>query len=105
MQEVTENIYALLSAKGWWRRYVASPIPYDRPYFTALLHLRDGVHNAQPVRLRDFSNSAMGAPLCAADRRGTGARRRAPSPGPGTKQKVKQALLLCVGSAQHVMVE
>ena len=61
-QEVTENIYALLSAKGWWRRYVASPIPYDRPYFTALLHLRDAVHNAQPVRLRDFSNSAMGAP-------------------------------------------
>lgn len=61
MQEVTENIYALLSAKGWWRRYVASPIPYDRPYFTTLLHLRDGVRNAQPVRVRDFSNSAMGA--------------------------------------------
>lgn len=61
MQEVTENIYALLSAKGWWRRYVASPIPYDRPYFTALLHLREEVLNAQPVRVRDFSNSAMGA--------------------------------------------
>ena len=59
---MTESIYALLSSKGWWRRYLASPVPYDRPYFTALLQLRDAVHNAQPVRLRDFSNSAMGAP-------------------------------------------
>lgn len=62
LQEVTENIYALLSAKGWWRRYVASPVTHDRPYFTAVLHLRDAVHDAQPVRLRDFSNSTMGAP-------------------------------------------
>ncbi|KAK9835980.1 hypothetical protein WJX81_003455 [Elliptochloris bilobata] len=62
-QEVTENIYALLSSKGWWRRYVASPVPYDRPYFTALLHLRDAVQHPQPARLHDFSNSVMGRGL------------------------------------------
>lgn len=64
-QEVTENIYALLSSKAWWRRYMASPCPPDRPYFTALLHLRDAVQRAQPVRLRDFKNSVMGAHLAA----------------------------------------
>lgn len=60
-QEVTENIYALLSSTAWWRRYAASPCPPDRPYFTALLHLRGAVQRAQPVRLRDFRNSVMGA--------------------------------------------
>jgi hypothetical protein len=63
-QEVTAAIYELLAGQAWWRRYEASPNMPNRPYFTALLQARGALAAPERARLRDFSNSVMGA-LCA----------------------------------------
>lgn len=59
MQEMTENIYALMSAAPWWRRYAASACGHN--YFTTLLYRRDAVASGQPFQLKSFPNSCMGA--------------------------------------------
>ena len=60
-QEVTDDIYALLTSAPWWPRYAASQCSSEQAYFTALLFRRDAVAASAPFRSAAFPNSCMGA--------------------------------------------
>ena len=58
---MTDNIYSLMSAAPWWRRYTASPRDTEQEYFTTLLFRRDAVASARPFQLQRYASSCMGA--------------------------------------------
>lgn len=56
---MTQEIYSLMSAAHWWRRYTPSR-EIGQEHFTKLLFRRDAVASAQPVQLQRFFNTNMG---------------------------------------------
>ena len=59
VQEVTSNIYSLLSHQTWWKQYVASPAERVS-YFTSLLYRKDAFKCTQHQHEIPFANSIMG---------------------------------------------
>ncbi|KAG2497061.1 hypothetical protein HYH03_005058 [Edaphochlamys debaryana] len=59
LQEVTPNMFAIISQTAWFRRYDGPPVPQ---YFTLLLARRDTVTlpAMQPWHNKDFPSSLMG---------------------------------------------
>ncbi|KAK9803621.1 hypothetical protein WJX72_006035 [[Myrmecia] bisecta] len=58
-QEMTPNIYVMLSKAAWWSRYTASPMEHSS-YFTTLLFRKADVAVSAPLCFVPFAKSVMG---------------------------------------------